>query len=175
MRSVNIQIHAVFETMEQKYHKTQDPNWRWCMAVGCGEGQIYATNDGNVCTCWKCGARVCVACDKPYHEGEVCEEYRLRTEDQLDEEKLALDVIESTTQKCPACKAPMEKRGGCNSMHSKWNEFSGIDGECANKCRSLRNVLWVARALLRLSVPPFRRSTKPCRVAKMLASVSLNF
>jgi hypothetical protein len=71
----------------------------------------------DICTCVKCGAKACVSCDRPWHEGETCEQYQLRIKDHVEEEDKALKRIRDSTRPCPQCGKRIEKNGGCPSMH----------------------------------------------------------
>ncbi|KAI7189263.1 hypothetical protein KC343_g8496 [Hortaea werneckii] len=66
--------------------------------------------------CHACGARACVPCDRPYHDGESCGQYQHRIKDRLDEEDQTLQTIQKSTRKCPACGVNIQKNGGCPYM-----------------------------------------------------------
>ncbi|KAK3676911.1 hypothetical protein LTR78_003115 [Recurvomyces mirabilis] len=66
--------------------------------------------------CKECGAKACVTCDRPWHEGESCEAYQARVKDRIDEEDLSLQKIKRLTKPCPGCKKAIEKDGGCSAM-----------------------------------------------------------
>ncbi|KAI6889472.1 hypothetical protein KC363_g7460 [Hortaea werneckii] len=66
--------------------------------------------------CHACGARACVPCDRPYHDGESCVQYQHRIRDRLDEEDQTLQTIQKSTRKCPACGVNIQKNGGCPYM-----------------------------------------------------------
>ncbi|GAB7359662.1 hypothetical protein MBLNU230_g6841t1 [Neophaeotheca triangularis] len=78
------------------------------------EDEVLSPPD--VWTCDECGAKACVPCDRPWHEGETCDEYKKRTRDREDEEDRSLKTIEQLTRKCPKCRRPIQKNGGCPSM-----------------------------------------------------------
>ncbi|KAK5109120.1 hypothetical protein LTR62_007482 [Meristemomyces frigidus] len=75
--------------------------------------------DVDIWTCKVCGAKACVPCDRPWHQGETCKDYEARTKDRLDEEDLSLSIIQRYTRPCPNCKKPIEKDGGCSNMFCK--------------------------------------------------------
>lgn len=85
-----------------------------------GEAQGEAGADilpqPDICVCSACGARACVPCDRPWHEGETCEAYRARIKGRAGEEDATLEVIRARTRECPECKRSMEKNGGCPHM-----------------------------------------------------------
>ncbi|EME44851.1 hypothetical protein DOTSEDRAFT_169860 [Dothistroma septosporum NZE10] len=146
MKNVNIQIattkkmYASFEKAERKHIVDGTPGWRWCLAPNCDAGQLHEskaihdprlskaksrskkkqidpeTNVEDICTCNECGARACVSCDRPYHEGEICAAYQDRVKDRTEEEDKSLRAIERITRKCPNCKKNIQKNGGCRAM-----------------------------------------------------------
>jgi len=69
-----------------------------------------------LCECHSCGAKACVVCDRPWHEGETCEDYQARIKDRVDEEDQSLSVIQKVAKACPSCKKLIEKDGGCSYM-----------------------------------------------------------
>jgi hypothetical protein len=111
------QDYAVFEKMERKHKADNTPGWRWCMNPDCDAGQVH--KKGEVCTCNECGARACVPCDRPAHDGESCAAYKRRMHSE--EDTKALDKIRTTTEACPnpKCKVRIEKNGGCGQMYCK--------------------------------------------------------
>jgi hypothetical protein len=149
MRNINVKaatskaVHEVFEQQEQKYLRSKDPDWRWCLVVGCDIGQLHGADSGNVCTCHKCVMRACIAYEKPYHDGEVCEAYRLRTRNQLDEEQEAMGVIKRTTKDCPHCGVAAEKDGGCPNVdcESIARDEKNPRHKYANRSRQMRDVV----------------------------------
>lgn len=68
----------------------------------------------DIFTCNLCGAKACVTCDLPYHEGETCKEFQQRTQNSNNEASLLL--IETACKKCPKCTFSIEKNGGCDTM-----------------------------------------------------------
>ncbi|TKA24319.1 hypothetical protein B0A50_06789, partial [Salinomyces thailandicus] len=78
----------------------------------------------DICECQNCGAKACVPCDRPYHEGETCAQYQLRVKDRLEEEDRALKEIHKTTKRCPHCNVSVQKNGGCPYM--QWINFSTL-------------------------------------------------
>ncbi|KAK5123829.1 hypothetical protein LTR85_002465 [Meristemomyces frigidus] len=77
-------------------------------------------NDDTICTCTTCGARACVPCDRPYHDGETCAQYQKRRARQTTaEEQATAKTIEAKCKKCPnaACGKNIEKNGGCDAVY----------------------------------------------------------
>lgn len=75
----------------------------------------------DICTCNECGSKACVNCDRPWHEGETCREYKARVKDRFDEEDLTMREIKKVTRKCPSCSKNIIKHGGCPSMFCKYS------------------------------------------------------
>ena len=136
-------VYLLFNELERKHIGNTTPGWRWCLAPGCEAGQVHETKieatteepkakkrcgskkpvgqvkvpaEPDICICHECGAKACVTCDRPFHEGESCEQYQLRTKDRMDEEVKALKKIQQSTKSCPSCGKRIEKNGGCPSM-----------------------------------------------------------
>jgi hypothetical protein len=125
MRSVNVQaamskkMHDGFEKREEKWRNGINSDWYWCLVTGCDKGQLHPQEAGIICTCHACGARACVSCERPYHEGEVCDAYRLCTREKREEEEQAKGVIKRMTKKCPGCGVAVGKNGGCEYVWYK--------------------------------------------------------
>ena len=136
MRPVNIEIatsrtmYAKFEKLERRHKARTTEGWRWCLAPNCNAGQVHDsssnTDKEDICTCHECGARACVPCDRPYHEGESCEAYQSRVKDRVEEEDKSLEAVNRLTKPCPNpnCKARIQTRGGCASVKCKLAEPS---------------------------------------------------
>jgi hypothetical protein len=151
-------LFARYVKLERVYVAENTPGWRWCLAAGCGAGQIHVSSevesedgdDGSpglseridsddshlevpgswslllnppakpdISKCNKCGAKACVPCDRPWHENESCEAYKLRTKDKTEEEDASLAAIQKETKPCPSCSKNILKTGGCKHMYCK--------------------------------------------------------
>lgn len=51
--------------------------------------------ESDICECTECGAKACVPCDRPWHEGEDCAAYQARIKDRLEEENKTLEVSQA--------------------------------------------------------------------------------
>ncbi|KAK3066978.1 hypothetical protein LTR53_016415 [Teratosphaeriaceae sp. CCFEE 6253] len=68
-------------------------------------------------TCHDCGARACVPCARPAHDGETCAQAQRRFKVQNDaEEKASAKLIEDRCKQCPKCGKNIEKNGGCDQV-----------------------------------------------------------
>lgn len=76
-----------------------------------------AAPEPDICTCNKCGFQACATCDRPWHEGESCSQYRARIKDHhVEEEDKALQQIRKIAKACPNCGKKIERNGGCPMM-----------------------------------------------------------
>lgn len=91
-----------FDHAERRHIAANMPGWRWCMNPRCdaGDVRVYST----------CGARACVPCDRPYHDGENCEAYQARV-DMGDGEEVH-EKIEQISVPCPHCGTRILRRIG---------------------------------------------------------------
>ncbi len=133
---------ARFEELERKHIGENTPGWRWCMNPECRAGRVHepkmleaepktakkrgvfffskakspSVTEPETCECQECGTKACIACDRPFHEGESCAAYQARIKDRVEEEDRALEAIRKVTKPCPGCKRSIQKNGGCPAM-----------------------------------------------------------
>jgi hypothetical protein len=94
------------------------------------ERQQRLQSKPDICKCNKCDAKACVPCDRPWHENESCEEYKLRIKDKIEEEDATLAAIQKVTKPCPSCSKNILKTGGCKHMYCKsWREPTDVENE----------------------------------------------
>ncbi|KAF2843330.1 hypothetical protein M501DRAFT_994228 [Patellaria atrata CBS 101060] len=98
----------------------QDPNFIWCIAPGCGSGQLQemSSNDPSLqkFICISCNSEHCIKHRVKWHAGESCEqyEYRVSGKQRRDAEEAASTALMNTTSKqCPGkkCGWRIEKSG----------------------------------------------------------------
>ncbi|KAK3626169.1 hypothetical protein LTR56_019957 [Elasticomyces elasticus] len=89
-----------------------------------GKAVIDLTQDSDpaedIFTCKDCGAKACVPCDRPFHEGETCSEYQERRKFQTEtQDKASEKFIKKQCKQCPnaECKKSIEKNGGCDAVY----------------------------------------------------------
>lgn len=136
-------VYKRFDELERRGIADKTPGWRWCLAPRCRAGQVHeppaqvgesVSNLGpkrrswtkvkkseaahNICTCNECGAKACVDCDLPWHEGETCHDYqtRIKGEDFEKKEAASLKTIQKQCKQCPGCKKNIQRNGGCDHM-----------------------------------------------------------
>lgn len=107
--------------------RSMNPAWRWCLNPTCDAGQPHETYDPqlwpmpDVCICWACDSETCTICDRPWHEGETCEEYAHRNMGHLVAESLSQKTIKfqeanGTIKKCPQCCCPIQNDGSLKML-----------------------------------------------------------
>ncbi|OCK78731.1 hypothetical protein K432DRAFT_383655 [Lepidopterella palustris CBS 459.81] len=97
------------------------PDFLWCLSPGCTSGQVHKlTDDGPMFRCQDCRFEICVLHNVAWHSGESCEEYEHRNKHNIKKINKARKRSESWkrtwTRLCPACRAPIQKNGGCPMM-----------------------------------------------------------
>ncbi|OCL04376.1 hypothetical protein AOQ84DRAFT_346315 [Glonium stellatum] len=115
---------ARYETLMTRAALSADPNFRWCLNPSCDSGQIHKIRrNGPKFRCDECKKRFCMFHERPWHEGETCQQFDRRAvvERQKAEEAASAAVIGRTTKKCPGkpgqpCGWNIEKAAGCDHM-----------------------------------------------------------
>ncbi|KAI7188840.1 hypothetical protein KC363_g5226 [Hortaea werneckii] len=86
--------------------------------VDLASANLVDEKDQDIFTCNTCGHRACVPCDRPFHDGETCAQYKARL-GQAEKEKnskKSQETIEKYCKPCPKCGKKIEKNGGCDAM-----------------------------------------------------------
>ncbi|RMY40306.1 hypothetical protein D0864_16281 [Hortaea werneckii] len=78
--------------------------------------------DQDIFTCNTCGHRACVPCDRPFHEGETCAQYKARLGQAEANSEKSQKTIEKYCKPCPKCGKNIEKNGGCDAMYCPCGE-----------------------------------------------------
>jgi hypothetical protein len=98
-----------FNKYERFVKIKSDENYRDCPT--CGE-LILGNRRRPAMTCSKCTTQFCFF-HANAHPGESCRQFARRVRV---EERASTITIGQITKKCPSCKLPTEKNGGCNHM-----------------------------------------------------------
>lgn len=106
-------VYERFDELERRGIAEKVPGWRWCLSSKCRAGQSSVSKD-DICICDTCGAKACVPCDRPYHDGETCTQYQERT--QQEDEKATAEKIAEVCKQCPKRRKNIEKNGGCDAV-----------------------------------------------------------
>lgn len=103
------------------------PNFRWCLAVGCEAGQIHSSpgrsagarsieEDCPKFRCHACRATHCIRHNIPWHAGETCSQYDLRTHRRRQDNRKSEAFVQETSKLCPGCNKAVFKYSGCNHI-----------------------------------------------------------
>ncbi|CAD0111262.1 unnamed protein product, partial [Aureobasidium uvarum] len=112
----------VSKTTLMKYDKVllkifveEDEDFYYCMSAKCKSGQIHIGGEDMPIFCCKiCQHKQCMACEIPWHEGETCDQYQARHDDEIIQTEA---LIRQTSKICPGgCGARIERNGGCPHM-----------------------------------------------------------
>lgn len=94
------------------------PDFKWCINPQCDAGQIHDDGGGTeqILTCQVCQFKRCIACDRPWHQDETCEQYTQRLAAQPGEVDASEAWVANNSRKCPGCQSPIQKNDGCDHM-----------------------------------------------------------
>ncbi|KEQ63312.1 uncharacterized protein M437DRAFT_11045, partial [Aureobasidium melanogenum CBS 110374] len=123
LRYADVKI-IVSKTTLMKYDKNllkafveEDVDFYYCMSAKCKSGQIHIGGEDMPIFCCKvCNHKHCMACEIPWHEGETCDQYQARHDEEIIQTEQAEALIAAVTMPCPKCKVRIEKDGGCDHM-----------------------------------------------------------
>lgn len=93
------------------------PNFHWCIRPKCNNGQLHISVNG--CTksiCHACNFKACIACDRPYHEGETCEQNSTTQKKRTEEDRATAEEVAKISKECPGCGRAIQKIGGCDHV-----------------------------------------------------------
>lgn len=94
------------------------PDMRWCPRPGCGNAMKGGADTLLMrCSNLNCKFCFCFNCKEQWHADATCAQYQAWKRDAgADGEKNVQAWMRQHTKQCPACKAHIEKNGGCNHM-----------------------------------------------------------
>ncbi|KAF2805951.1 uncharacterized protein BDZ99DRAFT_395267 [Mytilinidion resinicola] len=100
----------------------KEPNFRWCLSLGCESGQIHDNIDPTLAAvqCQECEFRMCFRHERPWHDGLTCAEFEDSLEYGDPKYKETQAIIEKSTKACPNCNVRIEKGPGCFHMTCKY-------------------------------------------------------
>jgi tRNA(Ile)-lysidine synthase TilS/MesJ len=111
-----------------------------CPNPACSSGQEHS--DGVLFICTSCSHRFCVRHNMDWHEDETCAEYEERinprgraperAEVRRGEDRETKEVVERTSEGCPACGVRISKVDGCDHMSCKFRKENPREEEMAN-------------------------------------------
>ena len=93
------------------------PDFRSCLNPnGCNAGHEHVGGlDANIFECRACHYQYCVVCERPWHSGETCEEFRARTTAVAGNERASEAFVAENAKQCPRCHSKIMKEG-CDHM-----------------------------------------------------------
>ncbi|KAI5361939.1 Putative IBR domain-containing protein [Septoria linicola] len=113
--------HVRFMKKTHRISHDMNPNWRQCLNTDCDFGQFHVSpkpewgmeTDVFHCT-WNCQSKACVKCDRPWHEGQSCEEFNESIASQREQEMADREYIERLKKDgeikgCPNCACAVER------------------------------------------------------------------
>ena len=105
-----------FEKFSINYYILNHPkDTSCCPSVGCNYVFIYEKGD-DYFQCPLCESEYCLQCKTDWHEGESCEQYRLKKDVNKLDSLFKEFVVGSNFKKCPYCNRWVEKNEGCNHI-----------------------------------------------------------
>ncbi|KAI4730217.1 hypothetical protein E4T49_02023 [Aureobasidium sp. EXF-10728] len=104
-----------YEKVLLKLYVEEDEDFYYCMSAKCKSGQIHIGGEDMPIFCCKvCNHKQCMVCEIPWHEGETCDQYQARHDNEIIQTE---SLIRQTSKICPGgCGARIERNGGCPHM-----------------------------------------------------------
>ncbi|KAK5009610.1 hypothetical protein LTR28_000208 [Elasticomyces elasticus] len=130
-------LFARYDELVTRAALADEPDFAWCLAPGCGSGQVNVAETGqqqHFMACVGCGFEQCLRHKAAWHVGETCEQfdYRESGKKRRDEERLDEEWIRANGKRCPGGDGAAGK--GCGWVIEKRD---GCDHVSADACRSL--------------------------------------
>ncbi|CAD8106650.1 unnamed protein product [Paramecium primaurelia] len=104
---INDEQYQKFEKFKKQKLLDRDETIRWCVRPGCDKYIKGKSMFSNTIKC-ECGQEICYECRREDHPGMTCE--------QALDKYYELTLKQLVIQRCPKCKAPIQKKEGCNHM-----------------------------------------------------------
>jgi hypothetical protein len=122
-RSASEDAFTAYENILTRDALSQLPEFVWCLAAGCGAGQLHVQPEGTLDAMMECHSCKYVQCLKhkcAWHHGETCRQYDYRSSGQQarDEERATEAMLNDISKKCPGenCGWRIQKSDGCDHM-----------------------------------------------------------
>lgn len=122
---VSKQNYKIYEKALLRSMVEDNPNVKYCPAPGCTNAIRCERKNRKEAVACKCGFRFCFRCadyDKGDHMPATCEQVEMWMQKASDESE-NVKWLMANTKKCPNCRKPIEKNGGC--MHMTCRKQSG--------------------------------------------------
>jgi len=96
------------------------PDVSWCPKAGCTNAMIGDPNRPMmVCSNTSCNFSYCFNCKEEWHADSTCEQYQQWKIENREADARYEEWVRANAKRCPKCKSPIEKNGGCNHMTCK--------------------------------------------------------
>jgi hypothetical protein len=122
-RTASEETFAAYENILTRDALSQFPEFAWCLAAGCGAGQLHVqpqTTDDAMMECHSCKYLQCLMHKCAWHQGETCQQYDYRNSGQKarDDERATEAMLDDVSKKCPGenCGWRIQKTDGCDHM-----------------------------------------------------------
>lgn len=113
-------------------HLEAIPNFRKCLADGCGFGQIHEQGEIRpIVTCIKCKAQSCFSCKIPWHAGRTCKELAVVDPLRGSRENIAQDIERDPEGPMYECAICFQEE---NPAHFFWGKNCSHDNHVCLKC-----------------------------------------
>jgi hypothetical protein len=118
-RASSQETFAVYDRLTTQTALTELPDFAWCLAPKCGNGQLNSEHAlANFMRCAACKYEQCLKHCTKWHWQESCEEYdyRLSGRKATSDEAKTLAMLDSVSKVCPGsgCKWRLQKVDGCD-------------------------------------------------------------
>lgn len=116
----------IFETYRKFFLRSyvnDNPKIKWCPAPDCGSAICCERRERREAVTCTCGFSFCFLCcdyDIGDHMPATCQQIEMWLQKASDESENVKWLL-GNTKKCPNCRAPIEKNGGCMHMSCKKN------------------------------------------------------
>jgi len=129
-------MYEKYQIFLLKSFVNDNPLVKWCPAPGCSYTIRCERKDRKEAVCCKCGFRFCFSCcdyEVGDHMPSPCDQLEKWLQKASDESENVTWML-ANTKKCPECRSPIEKNGGCMHMTCKKNA-GGCGHEFCWLCR----------------------------------------
>jgi hypothetical protein len=126
-----------FEEFVLKQALESMPDVSWCPKAGCTNAMIGDPNRPMmVCSNTSCNFSYCFNCKEEWHADITCEQYQKWKIENSEADARYEEWVKANAKRCPHCKSPIEKNGGCNHMTCKKcsHEFCWLCSEAYKVC-----------------------------------------
>ncbi|UJR32413.1 hypothetical protein I4U23_019875 [Adineta vaga] len=112
----NRSLFEIYDRQVVKQQLERMPEFSWCPNCDGGQLNTRITSYKRPIICSNCKEKICLFHHTKWHTGMTCDEY-----DQMNPnvDNQTQQWLNSHSKRCPYCKSPVEKDGGCDHMKCK--------------------------------------------------------